>query len=101
MNTSCTVFGLLHVFSSDESVYDRYLSVRVELGESLGSTGADIVEMRCIASDDAADSDDSIYLFGTCHLGCSVNEFETSRDSTYVNIVKMSSMFLEGLNSSV
>ena len=96
-----TVAGLLEGVGGEQAVDDGDVAGDVEAGDASGDTLTDIVEMGCLATDDAAEDDDGVVAVVEGHLVCTVDELEGARDGLDVDILGQCAVTLEGGDAAV
>lgn len=99
--SAATLPCLLYVVGCQEAVDDRYVLRGVEVGDAIGDTLAYIVEMRSLATYDAAKDYDGIEAVVLAQLLRAVDELETARHVLDVYVFRQCPVLLKGVNSSL
>lgn len=100
-SSTCAFFGLLHIVGCKKSVDNRNLALGIELSQSLSCASADVVEVRSVASNNAAYGDNGVELSALAHLLSTVDKFETSRNHLHFNVVFLNTMLQESVACSL
>lgn len=100
-DTSGAVEGLLLVVDGQDAEDYRGGTQRVKLGDPLRGDLADVVEMRSIAADYAAEHEHGIVFLHLEAAGGGVDEFDGSRHCVKVNIIGLYARLGEGVEGAV
>ena len=88
MLTSSTIFCLLEVVGGQKTKDNGDVTGSIQTRNALCDTLTDIVEMRCLSTDDAAEDDNGIITVVECHLVSTVDEFKRTRYGLHMDILR-------------
>ena len=72
----------------EESENDGDVALGVDAGDAFGHALADVVEVGCVALDDAAEDDDAVHVAELGQLGSGVDEFEATGHALYGDVLQ-------------
>lgn len=81
-------FGLLFVVDGKQAEDDGNVAVGVELGDALGHSLTDVVEVGRVATDDASEDDDAVDVAELGELCGGINEFKTAGDAFHGDVLR-------------
>ena len=98
---AAAVERLLQVVGGEQAVDDRYLACCVEACDACRYALTDVVEVRCLAANHAAEDDYGVVAAVQNHLVSAVDKLEAARNGLDVNVLGQSAVLLESLDGSV
>ena len=87
---------LLHVVGGEQAEDHGDVVCGVEACNALRDALTDVVEMGCLAADDAAEDDDGVIAVVESHLKSSIDELEGAGNSLHMDVLGQRAMLLEG-----
>ena len=79
-HTAAALLGLLECVAGKQAVDDGNLSFAIQVGKTLRDTLADVIEVRCVATNDASDGYDDINEARADEACGAINQLEASGD---------------------
>lgn len=96
--SAATLPCLLYVVGCQEAVDDRYVLRGVEVGNAVGDTLTNIVEVGSLAAYDAAEDYDGIEAVVLAQLLCAVDELEAARHVLHVYVLGQGPVLFKGVD---
>ncbi len=100
-NSSSASLSLFHGVASQEAIYDGDIPAQIQLSQSLCRALTDVVEVRCVATHNATDGNDSIYIPLLDHPFSSEDEFETSWHMLHYDVFLSCTVQLQCFDGSI
>ena len=93
--TASAILRLFKVVGGQQTEHYGDSARGVQAGDTLGDTLTDVVEVRGLATDDAAEDDDGIVTIVERHLMRTVNQLERARNGLYVDVLRQRTVLFE------
>ena len=78
---------LLLVVTRQNTEDDRHLLCGIQVGTTLGHTVADVIEVRCSATDDTSDDDNGVVASTAGHPCGAIGQFNSTRHVCYGDVL--------------
>lgn len=98
-HAATTFLCLFEGVAGEQPVDDWYLTHEVQVGQTLRCSLTDVVEMRCVATNDATDGNNSIHLTGIDKTCRTINQLETTGNGLDRDVLFTNTMLDECLTS--
>ena len=96
-----SVHCLLMIIGGQQSKDHRNVLCGIESGDAKGDALADIVKVRRVATDDAAQDDDGVETIVLAQLLCAIDELEAAGHSLDMDVLGQRTVLLKGRHATV